>query len=89
MTTTENQATTAHQYVSEYAITTLRPAPSMQIDKAPFKGTFAQAVEVARESFAKTGRVTRVCCKHGLKSWFSITAAGEKNENFGAVYRAL
>lgn len=89
MNTTENQVATPSGYVSQYAITTLCPAPSMNVDKVPFEGTFADAVEVARASYAKTGRTTRVCCKHGLKSWFSITAKGEECTNTGAVYRHL
>lgn len=85
------------EYITDYAITVLQPSPSLQLDKFPFRGTFAEAVEEARAKFATLGdeysvKRVRVACKYGVTRWFDIDGYHgykETNYNTGAKYRVI
>lgn len=76
---------------ANYRIATLQSAPSLQLDHVPLENvTFAEAVEAARASHARTGRRTYITHAIGPRVWFVIDADGtEENRNRGAVYPQL
>ncbi len=88
------------EFVSDYTIVNLMPAPSMNQEKIAFRGTFAEAVERARIRFVAvlndpeyTVKRVTVCDKFALHTWFKIEVllggVHETNYNANAVYRKI
>lgn len=88
------------EFISDYTIVNLMPGPSMNLEKVPFHGTFAQAVELARKRFvylledeSYSVKRVRICDKFALHTWFKIEVilggVHETNLNANAVYRTI
>jgi hypothetical protein len=63
----------------EWEIRTLNAAPGMSETIAAFTGTYEQACQKARDSFAKTGRRTAVV--RDMYYWFTIRNGVETDFN--------
>lgn len=86
--------------VSDWTIVNLCKNPSMNVEKHAFKGTYAQAVEAARNRFVQIAqepaydvKTVRVCDRHGLTTWFTIEVllggVRETNANTNGQYRKI
>jgi len=70
-----------------WEIRTLNAAPSMNETVETITGTFVDACNAARESFAKTGRRAAVNAANDIYWWFRVTSQGEINRNTNAATR--
>lgn len=69
----------------DWQVRTLRPAPAMTESVELVHGTYEDACEAARESYARTGRRSSVVT--GTTYWFRVDHRGEVNRNTHAATR--